>query len=253
MSTFWEKAGDFLGGVGGFFGGISGDSGGAARRQTERWNKQAQENWERTFSSSVQARVRDAQAAGISPLSALGISGTSLPSFSPGTYGGKGPRNYSAAAQGLSRAMAARQASKDRAEIRQRDAEAHKSRMEAEEAYTNAQVNMGKLSALQQQMVKRQILDQIRKARDPVGALQGIYEGRYDNRDEIKAQYGEKYGDKLQIFLDPRLAEAIQGLAPILYSLGGNVDISQQERLGREQVGKGLQGEPGWIPLPETN
>lgn len=50
--------------------------------QTEKWNQISQDNWARDFEGRVQARVKDAQEAGIHPLAALGVSGVAPAGFS---------------------------------------------------------------------------------------------------------------------------------------------------------------------------
>ena len=92
----------FLGGLaGGLIGGQSQKAAAEAQERTnraniamqEKWNTQSQENWQKEFDrSSIKSRVGAAQAAGISPLAALGVPGSNLPSFalspqkSPGAY-----------------------------------------------------------------------------------------------------------------------------------------------------------------------
>ena len=58
-------------------------------RRIDRYNAQQQRNWERQFTQSVQARVADARRAGVSPLAALGMSGSPGPlPFQIGRRGG---------------------------------------------------------------------------------------------------------------------------------------------------------------------
>lgn len=48
-------------------------------------NRELSRQWERQFTSTIQARVKDAEAAGISPMAALGIPGTAPQAISTST------------------------------------------------------------------------------------------------------------------------------------------------------------------------
>lgn len=117
--------GSILSGVGMALSGIgSSRQAGASRRQTERWNRINQENWRRQFEEGVQTRVKDAELAGVSPLAALGISGTSLPSFQTGRSGGNKKAGVAAAFEAAGIAISEAQARKLNAEARAANAEA---------------------------------------------------------------------------------------------------------------------------------
>lgn len=88
-----------------------------ALRLQEKYNRQQQRNYERAITRGVQDRVADAKAAGISPLAALGVSGSSLPNFSvgsppAGTYSGMSA--VADVAEGLAEFQAAREGREER-------------------------------------------------------------------------------------------------------------------------------------------
>ena len=115
--------------------------------QMERWNRQNQRNWERQFGESVQARVADAKKAGISPLAALGVSGSSLPSFSTGS----GARRGSPAATAL-----------ERLGVEHSAAQVRKTEAEANQAYAQTQRTQAATAALEYQLAKQKADEYVR-------------------------------------------------------------------------------------------
>lgn len=156
-----------------------------AAHRDEKWRNVAQSNFIRTQTRSVQDRVADAKAAGISPLAALGVTGSQLPNFSPARSAGSS--NVSRATEALSRAHS-------EAVIARERSEAHKADMEAAKAYTESLNNQKKGDPIWQMLARslgRQVLGGVRgqhvaeaEAAGQPGRI-GLYRVGYDNRSDL--------------------------------------------------------------------
>lgn len=208
----------------------------------ERWNAQAQRNWERQFTTSIQTRVKDAQAAGISPLAALGHAGASPPSFSAAQMGGR--TGSMQAIAGLFRGIAQSQQDKTAAEAEKNRAEADKIRFETQTAQEDR-----RLSALEKQiaLARTEILSRNLNVhgRSSVAQHQAEPErlplfGRYyDNREELgPLGPGEVY------LLDEEVAESMEGTGALWTALG--INAYEHGLLGGKRPYSGQA--PTWHP-----
>ncbi len=126
----------------------------AQLQERTRWNRQSQRNWQESFYNPVLRRTQDAQRAGISPLAALGLSGSALPSFQmPSGVPGPGPSGSSPAARALGTVASGIQdwyMHKERKEERRKDRESRaavdKARAEAEGARAQALLAQAEVS-----------------------------------------------------------------------------------------------------------
>ena len=128
--------------LGGAFGLGAGDR--AASRQ-DYWNKKNYELGLRQFEEGVQTRVKDAQAAGISPLAALGLSGTSLPNI--GIAREDGGRRIGEGISAAGRAIQEGVIRKNEAEIAKMNAETNKANADAYSQLVDSQAMRARADA----------------------------------------------------------------------------------------------------------
>ncbi len=152
--------------------------------QQERFNLQAQQNFEKVQEETVQDRVKDAQAAGISPLAALGVGGSSLPSFSTGARragtGGGGMQAIQKMMSGIMAGQEGRERQKDR--VTERESRATNQKTRAETDALRMQTEMARLR-LAERKIQLMGASSIAEHQAQTQQKMPIYQRYYDNRD----------------------------------------------------------------------
>ena len=109
----------------------------------QRWNEQAQSNFESQFERGIYTRVKDARRSGISPLAAMGLPGAAPASFQTGRRGGVEVPDYGVQVQsalsGLAEAAERREDRKAAAEARLLEAQARRTEIELNESSRDLQ------------------------------------------------------------------------------------------------------------------
>lgn len=193
----------------------------SAERQTDQTNAQSQANFERTMTSTVQSRVADAQAAGVSPLAALGVGGVSLPHLQVSRRAGGVANVLSGVGDLAARYM---EGQEQRAESQERD---RRRAAALDREKTQATIDAVRLQnerhRLEYARRRLQLLGPMATATHQMQPDKNgrwpIYIKGYDNRATLgPIGPGEWY------FVHPELGEALEGVTPSILSAGASGD-----------------------------
>lgn len=207
----------------------------AAERQqsyTDYYNQLAQQNFRDQLTSGIQYRVKDARAAGISPLAALGAPGASPVHFNTdyGRAGGTGGRGQAIAAAAF--------AGINSAQLRRLEAEEERTRAETNKLISERQrVDLQNAQAVRDLNQKKaetygQSAAATKESQAPVTATKPLYKKWRDNRQELgPLGKGEIY------LVDEEAAESLEGLGALTLGIGGTITAPKPLQRLRHPIG----------------